>query len=80
MRSNMLSQVCIVLAFLIVLTQCSTDRQLNAVDIIPSNQALSASGETAQYKAVGHFTRSPITEDITNKVTWSSSDVSVALT
>lgn len=77
MRS-MLSHVCILLAFLVVLTQCSTDRDLNVIDIIPSNQALSASGETAQFKAVGHFTRSPTTEDITNQVTWSSSDVSVA--
>lgn len=71
-------RVSLVVVVLMALTQCSTDRELNSIDVIPANQSLTASGQTVQYKAVGHFNRSPLTEDITGKVTWASSSPFVA--
>jgi len=72
------SRVSLVLVLLVALTRCSTDRQLNSIDVIPFNQSLTAAGQTVQYKAVGHFNRSPVTEDITAKVAWTSSSPFVA--
>ena len=72
------SRVSLVLVFLVALTRGSTDRQLNSIDVIPFNQSLTAAGQTVQYKAVGHFNRSPVTEDITAKVAWTSSSPFVA--
>jgi hypothetical protein len=77
MRYKMWLQVGIVLALVLVLTQCSTDRELFEITIIPSSQTVSV-GQTVQFKAMGNFTRSPAAEDITNQVTWSSTVVSVA--
>lgn len=35
-------------------------------------------GETAQFTAIGSYTHSPTTQDITKQVTWASSDTNVA--
>ena len=56
---------------------------LSSIQIIPGpgSQVLNVSGETAQYRAIGTYTRSKHptkTKDITALVTWSSSDTSVA--
>ena len=53
---------------------------LTSLTIIPANgiQNLDSLGETAQYIAIGTFTGSPVTQDMTDQVTWSSSDVRVA--
>jgi hypothetical protein len=67
----------IVLAVLVTLTSCANSRELFEIDIIPAQQSVNT-GETVQYKAVGHFTRSPAVEDITNQVDWSSTNTSVA--
>lgn len=53
-------------------------RSLTSMTVIPGGQALGVIGETAQYIAIGNFTSSPTTQDMTNQVTWSSSDVRVA--
>jgi trimeric autotransporter adhesin len=55
-------------------------RALTAITIIPSSgsQVLFASGETAQFLAIGTFNGAPTTEEVTNTVTWQSTDVDVA--
>jgi len=52
--------------------------QLASIQLIPSSQSVTTAGETAQYIAIGTFTGSPTTKDVTNSVTWSSSDVKIA--
>jgi hypothetical protein len=64
---------------LLAFTHCSSDRQLNSIDVIPSNESLTSDAQTVQYKAVGHFNRSPVTEDITSQVIWTSSSSFVAV-
>lgn len=53
---------------------------LTSIAIIPAAgaQTVQTPGETAQFIAVGTFSGSPATQDLTNKVTWSSSDVRLA--
>ena len=53
---------------------------LTAITIIPptGKQTVSSKGETAQYIAIGTFNSAPGTVDITDQVTWQSSDVKVA--
>jgi hypothetical protein len=46
--------------------------------IVPSSQTLYAVGETAQFVAVGTFDSAPITQDMTDQVTWISTDVNLA--
>lgn len=55
-------------------------RTLSNITIIPGagTQTVYALGETAQFLAVGTYNESPVTEDITSKVTWQSADVNVA--
>jgi len=55
-------------------------RTLSTINIMPGigSQTLNALGETAQFIAIGTFTASPITVDLTNTVTWASSDMDVA--
>ncbi len=53
---------------------------LTALTIIPAPgaQIVQTPGETAQFIAIGTFSGSPATQDMTSKVTWSSSDVRLA--
>ncbi len=55
-------------------------RTLSAITIIPGigTQTLNALGETAQFVAIGTFTASPVTVDLTDAVTWASSDMDIA--
>jgi len=53
-------------------------RTLASVTVIPTTQAVSATGETAQYIAIGTYNTSPLTQDLTHQVSWSSSDVKIA--
>lgn len=55
-------------------------RQLVALTIIPpaGAQAVYAVGQTAQFIAIGTFSRSPISQDMTDQVTWFSANVDVA--
>jgi hypothetical protein len=53
---------------------------LSSIAIIPgtTQQTVSNVGESTQFIAIGTFTTAPMTLDITDQVTWQSSDVSVA--
>jgi hypothetical protein len=56
-------------------------RALSAITIIPGTgtQTLGSLGETAQFIAIGTFTASPTTQELTgSNVAWQSSDVQVA--
>jgi len=68
----------LLLVALCLLSQCTGNRDLFQIDVTPATQALNLTGETAQYTAIGHFTHSPATEDITQKVSWKSSNEGVA--
>ena len=46
--------------------------------IVPTSQTLYALQETAQFVAIGTFNSNPITQDMTNQVTWRSTDVNLA--
>jgi hypothetical protein len=51
---------------------------LTAITVIPTAQTLTSIGEPSQFIAIGTFNTNPMTQDITNSVTWQSSDVKVA--
>jgi hypothetical protein len=51
---------------------------LQSIDVIPVTQAVNQPGETAQYIAIGNYSGNPPTQDLTDQVTWSSSDVRIA--
>lgn len=51
---------------------------LTSITVVPTEQTVSQPGETAQYIAIGTFTGNPSTQDMTDQVTWSSSDVRIA--
>jgi hypothetical protein len=55
-------------------------RTLAAITIIPGTgtQTLESLNETAQFLAIGTFTANPTTQDLTDQVTWVSSDTSIA--
>lgn len=55
-----------------------TARTLTSITILPGTQTVLSIGETSQYIAIGTYSGSPITQDLTNLVTWGSSDVFVA--
>jgi len=55
-----------------------TSNNLTSISVIPGTQVVTVSGETAQYIAIGNYSGNPSTQDLTNQVTWSSSDVRVA--
>jgi hypothetical protein len=52
--------------------------ELTSITIIPGEQTVLQTGETSQYIAIGTYADAPTTRDITNLVTWSSSDIMVA--
>lgn len=56
----------------------TTTRTLTSVTMIPSNQSLSAIGQTAQFIVVGSYSAAPTSADLTSVATWESSDSSVA--
>jgi hypothetical protein len=62
----------------LTVTATSPARTLDSITVIPSIQIVQVIGETAQYIAIGNFSSSPTTQDLTNQVTWVSSDVRVA--
>ena len=53
---------------------------LTAVTVIPasSTQTLGSIGEPSQFIAIGTFNTNPMTQDLTDHVSWQSSDVKVA--
>jgi hypothetical protein len=59
-------------------TLTATGHDLQSVTIVPSGQTLFAIGETAQFVAFGSFNSPPLTQDLTDQVTWRSTDVNLA--
>jgi hypothetical protein len=60
-------------------TSAGVPRALTSLTVIPGSQAVTAAGETAQYIAIGTYNSgSPATADLTNQVSWRSTDVVVA--
>lgn len=54
-------------------------RALTSITILPGSQLVGNIGETTQYIAIGSYTGgTPVTQDLTDLVKWSSSDVFVA--
>ena len=72
----------VVLALVLTIAGCAVHptpwHNLESIAIIPSQQSLSHPGETTQFIAIGTFSSDPTTVDMTNQVTWASSDVGVA--
>jgi hypothetical protein len=60
-------------------TLTASGHDLQSLSIIPISQTLFAIGETAQFVAVGVFNSSPLTQDMTDQVTWRSTDVNLAV-
>jgi hypothetical protein len=52
-------------------------RDLTSITIIPNNQTVNDLGESAQFIAVGNYSGTPKTVDLTDVVTWQSSDLQV---
>jgi hypothetical protein len=66
-------------AILTVAPTASTGaRSLASIAIVPNTQILNTLGENAQFIAIGTYTSSPTTVDLTQTATWNSSDLSVA--
>jgi len=65
-------------ASITVSAQASGVHDLTSVAVIPSSQTLTSIGEPSQFIAIGTFTTSPFTLDVTDTVVWQSSDVKVA--
>lgn len=61
-----------------VLSQCGGDRFLESIAVHPQSAAMNTIGETVQFTAMGTFNHSPKVVDITNQVTWASSNQGVA--
>ena len=57
-----------------------TGNTLTSITVIPAAglQVVQDAGETAQFIAIGNYTGTPAAQDLTDQVTWSSSDVRVA--
>ncbi len=56
----------------------SATGNLTSLTVLPVNQTVPSASQTVQYIAIGTFTGSQPTQDVTNQVTWSSSDATVA--
>jgi len=56
----------------------TTGNTLTAITILPASQPVLNIGETSQFIAIGSYSGTPATQDLTNIVTWGSSDVFVA--
>ena len=59
-------------------TLIASGHDLLSLAIIPGAQTLYATGETAQFIAIGTFNTAPTTQDVTDLVSWISSDVNIA--
>jgi len=63
----------------IIVTSASSARTITSLVVTPGSQTVATVGQTAQFLAVATYSSgSPATQDLTNSVTWQSSDTSVA--
>jgi hypothetical protein len=51
---------------------------LTAITVIPTGQTVTSIGEPTQFIAIGTYNTNPTTQDVTAKVSWFSSDVTVS--
>jgi hypothetical protein len=66
--------------FLVSLSSCGRDQQLESISVQPSSETFGASnipvianaGSQVQLRALGNYIHPPVTKDITSKVTWNS--------
>jgi hypothetical protein len=78
-----LGKVLLVALFTFFLSHCGSSPALSSISIAPAAGAATAStvGQTVQYTAIGNYTGSKhpsYTSNVTNQVTWTSSNVAVA--
>jgi hypothetical protein len=62
----------------LIVSNPANNNTLQSIDVIPVNQTVYLINETAQYIAIGNYSGNPPTKDLTDQVTWSSSDVRIA--
>lgn len=75
MRDRSFLGALLLLGSLMPLTSCTVTPALTSIVVSPSSLSATA-GVTWQFTAIGYYTRpnhAPVTKDITNEVTWSSS-------
>ncbi len=65
-------------AAILTVSNGAISNTLQSIDVIPATQTVNSPGETAQYIAIGNYSGNPSTQDLTDQVTWSSSDVLIA--
>jgi len=53
-------------------------RILTALTVTPGSQTITATGQTAQLIAIGTYTAAPLTQNLSARATWTSSNVQVA--
>ncbi len=56
----------------------SSTGNLTSLTILPVNQNVPDAGQTVQYVAIGTFTGAMPTQDVTNQVSWTSSNTAIA--
>ena len=61
-----------------VVSGVAATHSLTSITLIPNAIPVLGLGETEQFIAVGNYNGSPAAQDLTNLVTWASSDVTVA--
>ena len=62
----------------ITVTAAASGRVLTALTVSPGSQTITTTGQTAQLIAIGTYSAAPLTQDLSNTVTWTSSNVQVA--
>src|SRR6516164_8620355 len=82
-HAMMRSVLCIVALIFVSLAmvQCQASPNLASIEILPDKASLTYVGQTIQYKAIGtylHVNHPSFTRDITNEVTWQTSNPGAA--
>lgn len=67
----------VLMALVVAAFGCSSEPTLSAIDVTPATVSI-AKGATQQFKATGKYSDDSI-KDLTNQVSWSSSDEAVAM-
>ncbi len=62
----------------VTVTAAASGRILTALTVTPGSQTITATGQTAQLIAIGTYSAAPLTQDLSDAVTWKSSNVQVA--
>lgn len=79
--SRTVTGVCLLVALTVILLSCASDYKLTSVTVSPATASLDLAGTTMRFTASAYYARSkhsPKITDVTNQVTWSSSDTNIA--